>query len=166
MAKAKINIDGVTIDNMLAAKRDMAANTAMVDFITSDLGKVVNNVLSQISDETPAVKAYQDSAINRIGDAYSEAHPEQISNMVLGPGAAQYYIFANHSIVTSLIRDIKLDPKVAENLLNRRFNRRGKFLKQFAYDDDVRSKIRVRTFGGITLKNSGDEGRYFPYFGR
>ena len=120
---------------------------------------LVNNVIGGHDGETtPIAKIYNDSAVNRFGDAYAKAHPQMITNMVLGPGAAQYYIFANHSVVTSLIRDIKLKPQVAETLLDKRFNKRAKLLNQLL-DENIRKKVRVRTFAGIKAQNVGDEGR-------
>lgn len=149
--KAHIGIDAITIDTMLS-DRGNSYNEAFADFVISDIGRVVNNVIGKN-------QTYEDSAVNKFGDVYARSHPEFITNMVLGPGSAQYYVYANNSVVTSLIRDIKLDPKEAETLLNKRGNIRSKFLKQLVENEEIRKRINVKTFAGVRVRNTADEGR-------
>lgn len=163
LAKVGIIIDDRTIDKILDSKRGTIA-TAFSKFIAHDVGGVIKAIdqFTPTLNNTVSKKFVSDNKFKFFGDMYAKSHPEELSNMVLGPGNAQYYSYSNHTNVTSLIRDLKLNPDIATNMLNHRFASNSRFLTQIATEDQVRERLSVKTFAGIFSNRGGDKGRdYF-----
>lgn len=158
LAKMGIIVDKRTLDQLVIDK-NLEENRGVLSTLDGDIGRIINNTYGKFSQEDRHIsKIYQHSAVNKFATAYAEAHPEEMSNMVLGPASAQYYTYTNHSVVTSLIRDIKRNPELATKLKKKRWHTRSKFLEFFENQENAK-KVRVRTFAGISVRETADEGR-------
>lgn len=159
-----IVVDNRTLDHIVfKGPKDIETN--FLDLVNVKLPSIINKTIKNHNPKsTHASILYTgDNAVRFFGDAYAKAHPEEMNNMVLGPGNAQYYSFSNHSTVTSLIRDFKISPDLAANMLQYRFNNYSRFLAQIALDKNIRDKLTIKTFAGIYTNKGGDQGR--DYFG-
>lgn len=160
LADVNVAIDDKTIDYILSSS-EQSNEERLAEFIITDLKRIVINVISKHNpDNVHASKMFiNDTAVKQLGDAYASAHPELISNMVLGPGSASYYTYTNYSSVTGKVRDFRNKPQLAADLLQKRGHTNSKFLDQIANDENVQQSLAVKTFAGIFATNRRDEGR-------
>jgi len=64
-----------------------------------------------------------------LSKAYARAHPEEASDMHLGPGGNKYYGYTTHNLITEESNRIQHDPEWAEDKLGRINNGNSRILK-------------------------------------